>query len=271
MTTAEQIMARARERVLGTPEPRPDLRVCPNNSNSKTGSPKDIELFGHKPRSTLKCGRVALLRNRTSGATVAARLYCNRKACPECGPRRRAQLVAHYTAAIGATPVVRLEVARDAWPTLAKRIGRAKGRYLRVPAPGGRYVVFASGVTGDPVFHLEHTLAAAFETMPSDLARVSSSRCWSAAGVSSETGFGEQEAGWELLGLATVSLDQVVEVAKAQGCYVGPVDPRDLPSEWGEAHVLDLPEVGTLAYRRFAMRIGLHWPDRSRGGLGRAA
>jgi hypothetical protein len=271
MTTAEQIMAQARARVLGTPNTRPDLRVCPNNSNSRTASAKGIEKLGHKPRSTVRCGRVALLRNRAGGATVAARLYCGRKACPDCGPRRRAQLVAHYTATIGATKVVRLEVTRDAWPTLAKRLTRAKGSYLRIPAPDGHYVVFASGMPGDPVVDLHQGLAVAFEAMPSDLARVSSSRCWSAAGGAAAPAAGDGEGGWELLGLAAVSLDQVVEVAKAQGLYVGPVDQRDLPSDWGDAHVLDLPEVGSLAYRMFAMRIGLHWPDRSRGGLGRAA
>jgi hypothetical protein len=255
----EEIMARVETRLY--------QGKCPNSSKGSTRQHPPIELLGHNRRSEVECGRVALLRNRASGTTMAARLFCDRKACPECGPLRRSRLAAHYTAAIGETPVVRFQVARQSWSTTARRLSRAKASYLRIPAPGGQYTVFATTGVGDPVSELRQALGEAFTEMPSDLARVSSSRCWSSAsGAAAPGGQGDSESGWELLGMAGVALDQVVEVAKDQGLYLGPVQDRDLASGWAEAHLVRLPEPDSLEYRRFVRRIRLHWPARGRRG-----
>ncbi len=238
----------------------------PNSSSSGATRALPLEKVGHNRRPEVQCGRVGIIRNRASGVTVGARLVCGRKACPECGPLRRRRLAEHYTTAIGDTAVVRFEVARAAWPTTAKRLTRAKASYLRIPAPGGRFAVFTTTGPGEQVVHLDQELAAAFERMPSDLARVSSSRCWSATATApSGTGTqGEGEPGWELLGLAGVTLGEVVEAAQEQGLYVGPVESRELLPAWGEAHLLRLPDRDSAEYRRFAKRIKLHWPTRRR-------
>jgi hypothetical protein len=261
------------EQIMAGVETRLHQGSRPNSSNSRTQPGQPLEKFGHNGRPEVQCGRVGIIRNRASGVTVGARLVCDRKACPECGPRRRHRLAEHYTAAIGDTPVVRFEVHRKAWPTTAKRLTRAKAFYLRVPAPAGQFTVFATTGPGTPVRHLPQELAAAFEVMPSDLARVSSSRCWSAGHSANAEGGkpGEGESGWELLGLAGVTLDQVVEAAKDQGFYGGPVDPAHLLPGWGEAHLLRLPDQGSMEYRRFARRIRLHWPARHQRGAELAA
>jgi hypothetical protein len=276
--------------------PGPDQQVCPNSSMPA----QQVEKVGHNRRSPavqpqakaeestpagIQCGRVALLRERRTGQGVAARLYCKRKACPDCGPRRRQRLTDHYTAAIGDTPVVGVVIARSAWSTTAKRLTRSKASYLRIPAPRARYVVFATAGPGDPVADVAAALASAFAAMPSDTARVSSSRCWAertadvAAGVAVPGGGGggaggggeaEDQGGYELLGMAKVSLAHVIAAARDLGIYQGPIPDTELPADWAEAHRLELPG-DQLAYKRFIRRIGLHWPDRHGHSKARAA
>jgi hypothetical protein len=211
------------------------------------------------------CGIVSLLRDRQRPELViTARLFCKRKVCPNCGPRRREALARHYTFVIGDTPVVCRTVARSTWATMARRLRRAGASYLRIPAPGG-YVVFATDGPGDPVGDLAEALAAAFTAMPSDLARVSSSRCWSVAPPAVGGGGGGGEAGgYELLGVASHHLSRVVKVAKDLGIYVGQVADRQLAPDWAEAHLLRVPPDDPLVWRRFTRWIGLHDPDRQR-------
>lgn len=244
----------------------------PNSSKRSTRVDPPIEEQGQSRRSDVQCGRVALLRNRANGSCVATRLFCKRKACPECGPRRRGRLASHYREVIGTTPVVRLEITRRAWATTSKRLARSKASYVRIPAPDDRYIVVATAGPGEPITDLAATLASAFEQMPSDEARVSSSRAWALEpAATGATGAGDGEGGWELLGFTTVTLDDVVQVARDLGLYVGQVADRELAPDWAEAHLLRLPEEGTLDYRRFAKRIGLHWPSRGRADLRLAA
>jgi hypothetical protein len=146
---------------------------------------------------------------------------------------------------------------------MAKRLRRLKASYLRVPAPGG-YLVFATAGPGDPVVHLDQALADAFAAMPSDLTRVSSSRCWAATGGPGGSGGEGGEGGWELLGVASKPLAQVVKVAKDLGLYVGRVGDRQLAPDWAEAHRLRRPPDDPLAWRRFTRWIGLHHPKRER-------
>lgn len=278
-TLTDEIMAPVYARVA-------ELRAaeqgrCPNISKGSTRVASPIEKFGQERRSDGKCGRVALLRNRADGATVAARLFCGTRACPDCGPLRRRRLAAHYTAAIGATPVVRFVVDRAAWSTAARRLSRAEVSYLRIPAPEAQYVVFASAGSGQPVTDLAAALAEAFGQMPlvdargrPDRARVSSSRCWAEnanTAVGKGQGDRESEAGWELLGFAGVTLGQVVLAARNQGLYLGPVEDKHLLPTWAEAHLLRLPPAGSAEYERFAKRIRLRWPTRQRQGERRAA
>jgi hypothetical protein len=244
-----------------------DLQECP--SSSIEGSA--IEVDGQMPRA-VDCGRVAVLRSRRQPAVVVtARLFCKRKVCPGCGPYHRRRLANHYTEAIGDTPMVRQVVDRAAWPTMAKRLRRHGASFLRIPAPDDCYVVLATAGDGDPVTDLAGTLATAFEQVPlvdhrgrPDLARVSSSRCWSlAAGKAGGGGDGEG-GGYELLGFTRKPLRQVVQMAKNLGLYAGPVADRELAPDWAEAHLLHLPPGDALAWRRFKRWIGLHQPDRFR-------
>jgi hypothetical protein len=245
---------------------------CPNNSMGSTDRQHSIEKFGHPRRSAAKCGRVALLRRRSDGATIAARLFCDRKTCPDCGPHRRARLAGHYTAAIGTTPVVRFQVDRPVWATTARKLARRGASYLRIPAPGGQYTVFATSGEGEPVSDLAAALEAAFAAVPladdhgrPDTARVSSSRCWAERSTPAAAGRGageDEQGGWELLGLAGVTIDQVVEAAKDQDLYLGALPVRDLAPAWAEAHLIRVPDPGTVDYRRFAWRVRLHWPAR---------
>jgi hypothetical protein len=252
----------------------PDLRECPDISIEGSA----IELDGQMPRA-VDCGRVAVLRSRRDPTVgVTARLFCKRKVCPGCGPYHRRRLASHYTAAIGSTPMVRQVVDRSVWPTMAKRLRRHGASFLRIPAPDGRYVVLATAGDGDPVTDLAATLAAAFEEVPlvdakgrPDLARVSSSRCWSLAAGKVGGGGGDADGGYELLGFASKTLRQVVQVAKNLGLYAGPVADRDLAPDWAEAHLLHLPPGDSLAWRRFTRWIGLHHPDRHRQPSVRAA
>lgn len=250
-----------------------DLRDCPDISIEGSA----IELDGQPPRE-VDCGRVAVLRSRRQPTVVVtARLFCKRKVCPGCGPYHRRRLAAHYTDVIGSTPMVRQVVDRSVWPTMAKRLRRHGASFLRIPAPDGCYVVLATAGDGEPVTDLAETLATAFEQMPladargrPDLARVSSSRCWSRATDKVGSG-GDSEGGYELLGFARKPLRQVVQVAKSLGLYAGPVADRELAPDWAEAHLLHLPPGDTLAWRRFTRWIGLHHPDRHRQPRVRAA
>jgi hypothetical protein len=253
----------------------PDLQECPDSSIE--GSP--IEVDGQMPRAG-DCGRVAVLRSRRDPAVVvAARLFCRRRVCPFCGPYRRRRLASHYTAAIGDTPMVRRVIDRDAWPTMARRLRRLGASFLRIPGPHGRYVVLATAGDGDPVTDLAGTLAVAFEQAPlvdargrPDLARVSSSRCWSLTSAKAGSGIGgDGEGGYELLGFASKPLGQVATIAKQNGWYAGPVADRELAADWAEAILLHLPADDTLAWRRFTRWIGLHHPDRHRRQGARAA
>jgi hypothetical protein len=184
----------------------------------------EVEKFTHRP----PCGRVALLADlEHPGEGVAARLWCKRKMCPDCGPRRRRQLAEHYTAAIGTTPVVRWTVARSAWKTTAGRLQRAKADYVRIPGPAGMFVVYATSGPGQPVANPRRLLARDFDLMPSDRAHATSSRAWAmtsakpAAGGKASGGKAEATPRWELLGHARVTLPQVIAAAKDLGLYRG--------------------------------------------------
>jgi hypothetical protein len=256
-------------------ETAPDLRECPDSSIEGSA----IELDGQPPRAA-DCGRVAVLRSRRDPAVmVAARLFCRRRVCPFCGPYRRRRLASHYTAVIGDTPMVRRVVDRQAWATTAKRLRRLGASFLRIPAPDGRYVVLATAGDGDPVTDLAATLATAFEQAPlvdargrPDLARVSSSRCWSLTSAKAGSGSGgDGDGGYELLGFARKPLAQVTRIARQNGWYAGPVADDELAADWAEAILLYLPAGDTLAWRRFKRWIGLHQPDRYRRREARAA
>lgn len=198
-----------------------DLQECPSSSTGGSA----IEVDGQTPRA-VDCGRVAILRSRRDPTVgVTARLFCKRKVCPGCGPYHRRRLASHYTEAIGSTPVVRQVVDRFVWPTMARRLRRHGASFLRIPAPEGRYVVVATAGDGEPITDLAGTLATAFEQVPladargrPDLARVSSSRCWSRAVAGPVGSSGDGEGGYELLGFARKTLHQVVRSQRASAC-----------------------------------------------------
>jgi hypothetical protein len=256
-----------------------DLRRSPNSS--KDGGTKSY-LDTRQERGDAACGITALVRPRANpDAVIAVRLPCRRKACPYCGPRRRLQLARSYLELLDGTPLVRLVIARGAWQACARRLKRAGAEYLRIPAPGDRYVVLASAGLGEPVTDLAGCLADTFGQMPSDTARVSSTRGWSLTGeaaaaaggspgahvASGQTSQDDQgasvPAGFELLGLASIPLDQLVRVARHQGIYAGQVEARTLPAEWAEAHLLRVATT-SRAWRKFTLSIGLQQPSHIR-------
>jgi Bifunctional DNA primase/polymerase, N-terminal/CHC2 zinc finger len=241
-----------RLRELLEPDPTPDGRgseqgKCPNISVSDDPPPTDVEALGH-------CGRSMLLRRRDDpGAGLLMRLFCKRKACPGCGPRLRAKYAAHFTAATAGRTLYRVPVARGSWATMAKRLRRAAADYVRVPAPDGRYTVFATVGPGELVAEPAAALAEAFNFMPSDLARVSSTRAWR---ISSP----ETAGAWELVGLVKVGTDRAAAVARHLGILRGPVAAGMLPPAVAEAWALTLPADDGPEFERFARLVGLHDP-----------
>jgi hypothetical protein len=248
---------------------------------SSSLSARKGEQWGHPPSSARECGRTALLRDHQDGSDIAARLFCKTKRCPDCGPRRRARLIDYWTAETAGVPLVRAVIARGVWATMRKRLDRARAAYLKVPAPGGCYVVLASGGIGEPVSDNAAAVVDAFASEALDLARVSHSRSRTFQDAAEPTtvrtagvGQGDREpepARYELRGMAMVPLGHVIAAAADLGYYQGRIPDRELPPDWAEAHRLALPEPGTADYKRFGMRIGLHWPDRSRHSRARAA
>lgn len=239
-----------------------DLRRRSNSS--KEYSQEDIERERHTRRSTGGCGKVAVLEDtRDPGTVAAARLPCRRKTCPDCGPRERAAIIRHYSAMMGDTPVVRRVMAAGTWRSVAAKLRRAGAQHLRIPAPGGKVVVYSTAGPGEVCNGVPHFLAADIAAAPAG-GRITSSREWARQPVA-----GRGDGRWKLLGMARVPLAKVVQAARDLDLYVGELQDRALPAGWAEAHLLRRGD--DLAWRRFRRWAGLHWPERRRRGQARAA
>jgi hypothetical protein len=121
------------------------------------------------------CGTTHLYRLE-DGRLLARRVDCRTKACPKCGPRLREEYAAGYAAVLGnhSNGMVYRVVVAPGW---RKRPGT---EYLRIPAPGGRLVVYTTAEQGERVGEVDipRALADDFAAMPSDRRNVSASKAW---------------------------------------------------------------------------------------------
>jgi hypothetical protein len=280
------------------PRNRSDQGMCPHNSTD-TGP---IELDGHNPRSEhmqdmepsrgqAGCGLVGLLRRRDNpGAGAIARLFCKRRRCPDCGPRRCARHHARYLELLGgylqANPDVQLvsfTVASGAWTTLARRLRRHHAPYLRVPTDAGDLVVTIAGVdldradlehvadvgqllervfTWDPAsgFDTRRTSAAGWEAPVVDhqeKPQVSGAATGDATGAVSGNA---EPGGWELVGFVGHPYFAAVAIAERLDCQPQAVPERELGDDWAEAHSIRLPAEDTPAWRSLLFRLQIRPP-----------
>jgi hypothetical protein len=239
-------------------------------------------------RGQAGCGLVGLLRRRGDpGAGVIARLFCRRRRCPDCGPRRCARLHARYLELLGgylqASPDARLVsflVAPGAWATLARRLRRHHAPYLRIPATAGDLVVTIAGAApdhhGEPIGNLAAFLHRVFTWDPAGGfdTRRPSDRGWEA--VANETAVGsattsdqgkpaspvanETAAGWELVGFIGHPYYAAVELAAELDLAPAPIPERELATDWAEAHTIRLPGEGTATWNRVLYRLAVRPP-----------
>jgi hypothetical protein len=228
-----------------------ELGIC--RSRSKETSQEQIEREPHNRRSA-GCGRVAVLEDsRQPGSLAAARLPCKRKTCPVCGPIWRQAVVGHYLAVIADTPVVRRVVDPRAWRTMAARLRRAGAQHVRLEMPDGTLVIYSTVGGGRPVSDLAGALVADVAVAAG---RITASSEWARQPVSQRG-----PSRWRMVGLASVPLARVVQVARDLNMYVAEVPAHQLPADWAEAHLLRRTD-DDLAWRRFRRWVGLHWPER---------
>ena len=252
--------------VPASPQPRPqraDIRSDQGQRPSFTqGSDNPRAKLGQP--SSVDCGRTMLLRSRTDPHEGAAvRMFCKRKACPDCGPRKRAELTRHYVAMATLRPLVARTIARSSWATVAKRLQRAGASYVRIPQPQGRYLVLATAGPGEPVSDPQAAIGAAFEAMPADTAHVTSSRDWALTSTRPAAAAVDRPGRWEVLSAASVSYREVIRQALDRGWDRGPLQ-ETLGADWADARRLWLPTPDTLEWEAFRQAIGLHWPGRAR-------
>jgi hypothetical protein len=273
-----------------------DQGMCPHNSTD-TGP---IELSGHNRRSAgiqpsrgqAGCGLVSLLRRREDpGAGAIVRLFCKRKRCPDCGPRRCARLKAKYLELLGswldANPGCALntyEIAPAAWASLGRNLRRRDAAYVRIPLTSGADLV----VTAEPPgadrpsiadrADLERVLDAAFTwTLSSGFdTRRCSHRGFEAeasAAHDNVTSSGEkpqvkagagatgtEPTGWELLGFIGHPYFAAISLADQLDLDPAPVPERELADDWAEAHTIRLPGEGTATWRRMLHRLQVRPP-----------
>jgi hypothetical protein len=271
-----------------TPRQAADQRECPHSSTD-TGP---IELSGHNPRSEPSrgqagCGLVSLFRRRDDpGAGAIVRLFCKRRRCPDCGPRRCARLKARYLELLRgylhdnpAQALVWFVVAPGAWATLARRLRRHHAPYLRIPAAAGDLVITIAGVPLDradihQVPDVAHLLEQAFtwdEASGFDTRRPSD-RGWEAgpsgpptevkaAGSGATPGpSGPERAGWELIGFIGHPYFTAIEFADQLDLTPAPIPERELADDWAEAHTIRLPGEGTATWNRVMYRLAVRPP-----------
>lgn len=145
-----------------------DVDTLPNQQDASFSRDPHTPLEKLAPEA---CGTVHLYRLE-DGRLLARRVDCRTKACPKCGPRLRGEYASGYAEVLAAAGPVYRQVVGPGW---RKRPG---AEYLRIPAPGGRLVVYTTAEQGDEVKTLTPALAADFAAMPSDRRHVSASAAW---------------------------------------------------------------------------------------------
>jgi hypothetical protein len=235
------------------------LRTCPDSSRI----PEGIELSRHPARKEGSgCGYQMARRNRRNPALRQLwRKPCRIWSCPDCGPWFRREKVRRYLEKLDGFPLWLAVIARDRWPTLARRLKRHGAEHLRIPAPGDMVVVIATTDIGEPVTDLAAALAEAINAKPADGSRITSSDAWKLSGAGSDDD-ADDDPEWIWEAPYSLPIEQAVEVGKEWGYYDGPVQ----TGGYSVAHQFRFPEDDPLAWRRFRRRIGLSYdpPKRRR-------
>lgn len=280
-----------------TPRQAPDQHKCPPNSMATT----PIELSGHNPRSEALspsrgqagCGLVALLRNRGNpGDGRLARLFCKRRRCPDCGPRRCARYQRRYLELLGAwleergpsVHLVQFTIASSAWPSCSRKLRRLLLPYLRIPYRAGEDLIIttnalamSNGRAVEPVDDLGELLARVFTWTPDsalDRRRPSAAGWETVAEVTTDQGdnitlkssetAGQSTAGaapgWELLGFAGLDYAAALRVLAQLDLDQGDVPERELADDWAEARAVRLPVEGSADWTRMVRRLRLRPP-----------
>jgi hypothetical protein len=260
-----------------------DLGDCTNSSTEH----RPIELSAHNPwsqamqpsRGQAGCGLVALLRNRGNSSVGAlARLFCKRRRCVDCGPRRadreRRRYLELLSAYLDAHPDARLAtftIAKTAWASCSARLRRHRLPVLQAPdQPGFTMVITleapeAIGRDLERVEDLGALLARVFAWTPErgfdtrraravgwDVAKTAGADAPAAAGNSAgHSGSGGADApGWDLVALVWHSYHEAITIADRRlQLDPHPVPEHELRDDWAEAHTIRLPLEDTLAWR----------------------
>jgi hypothetical protein len=271
-----------------------DQGECPDSSTDT----RPIELSGHNRRSEpvfkfgaselepsrgqAGCGLVALLRNRGDhGQGALARLFCKRKRCPDCGPRkatrdrnRYQQLLEAYLEANPDARLATFTLAKTAWATCSARLRRHHLPVLQLPdTPGYLQVVTLDQpdqVGRDDLERVEdlgELLDKAFAWTPERGFDTRRARAvgWDTVKQVANSGqaggekpqvnadpvpnSGQQE-GWDLLALVWHSYADAIAIATRRlGMDPQPLPERELRDDWAEAHTVRLPAEGSLAWK----------------------
>lgn len=217
-----------------------DVDTLPNQQDASFSRDPHTPLEKLAPEA---CGTVHLYRLE-DGRLLARRVDCRTKACPKCGPRLRGEYASGYAEVLAAAGPVYRQVVGPGW---RKRPG---AEYLRIPAPGGRLVVYTTAEQGDEVKTLTPALAADFAAMPSDRRNVSASTAWRRAYHAwREQGSATTSAPAEYLGQLRRTLEQVAIIARELGMFIG---------EAGEGALLLRDPPDAVTWRRFCALAGLY-------------
>jgi hypothetical protein len=198
-----------------------------------------------------------VLEDTKTGAIAGARMPCKRKSCRDCGPLERQRIIQHFLVLMDGHQMRRRRLEPAARRAAVAKLRRGGHQWVPVPAPDGSLILYATGGDGELVSDLEATFTADVMAAPAGRSIVGC-RQWSRQPVAIRG-----EGRWKLLGMAKVPLARLIQVALDLDMYRGQVEPRALPADWAEAHLLERP-ADELTWRRFKRWVGLHWPERQR-------
>ena len=214
----------------------------------------------------IECGAVTWLTR--TGADRWVRVPCKRKGCVGCGPVVRQAAGDHYGEQLAGAgeAIYQVRISRAGWKAMVKRLTRAGARYVRVPAPGGAFVVLSTLVLGEAVADPKTAAQEACRAMPTDSAHVSSSRPWAMTSKPAGPDVGDGAERWELVGVLGVSVAEARAAAAAEGVELRSVPAEALGPDVAEGW--DLAGLDDVRRRRLMMRVHLIPPGQQRQSRG---
>jgi hypothetical protein len=265
-----------------TPRQAPDQRMCPPNSPPSTTT----ELSGHNRRSEGMepsrgwggCGLVMWFSH--GDVDEIARPFCDRRGCPDCGPRRCArwrrilgQELDQWLATHPGGSLFTYTLASAAWGSHQRKLARHKLPYQQLPLRDG---ITTRVITTDPLgrddAHLvvdhHQVLAEVFTWTPADqfeVRRVSHPRWATKAQVSTGEDHGgatpvEDKPKRELIGFVGHPYFAAQRALEQMGYQPEAIPEVELPDDWAEAHRFVPPPQGTPAWNALAKRLRLRPP-----------